>query len=56
VGRKVINQDGGQGKANGAEICAGQLDLAFGQRGGGHNIVDARGEFGGGLSGDWGHG
>ena len=42
VGGVAVDQNGGQGRANGAEIRAGQLDLASGQSGGGHNVVDAR--------------
>jgi hypothetical protein len=52
----AIDQDCGQGRANWAEICAGQLDVATRQRGGGQNVVDARREFGGGLGDGWGHG
>ena len=48
----------GRTEAEGAEMRAGQLDFAEGQRGGGDDVVDARiggGRFGGGLGGGAGH-
>jgi hypothetical protein len=56
VGGVAIDLDRGQGIANGAKICAGQLDVSTWERGGWHHIVDAWGEFSGGLGSDWGHG
>jgi hypothetical protein len=52
----AIDQDSGQGRANRAEIRASQLDVASGQSGGGHNVIDARSKFGSGFGDGWGHG
>ena len=41
VGRMVVDEDRGRAEAVGAEIGAGQLDFAEGQRGGGDDVVDA---------------
>ena len=52
----AIDLDGGQGRADWAEVCAGQLDFASGQRCGWDYVVDAWCEFGGGLGDGLGHG
>jgi hypothetical protein len=54
--QKPVHKDGGNFTVDRAEICAGQLNLASGQRGGGENVVDAREAFSSGLGVGLGHG
>jgi hypothetical protein len=56
MGRVAGDQNGGQDVVEGAEIRAGQLDFATGQRGGRDDVVDAGREYGGGLVAGDGHG